>query len=129
MVMGGGTNLIVSDLGFRGIMLRFVARRMLAAGDRVQCDAGAVLQDLVDFSIERGLQGWRRWPEFPARWARRYTATPARMAIPSPSACARCASSMASACACSITAECEFHYRESVFKRHKDWIVFRPSCA
>src|ERR1035438_3467531 len=36
MVMGGGTNLIVSDLGFRGIMLRFVARRMLAAGGRVQ---------------------------------------------------------------------------------------------
>ena len=57
MVIGGGTNLIVSDAGFRGIMLRFVARRMLAAGDRVQCDAGAVLQDLVDFSIERGLQG------------------------------------------------------------------------
>jgi UDP-N-acetylmuramate dehydrogenase len=21
-------------------------------------------------------------------------------------------------------AECEFHYRESVFKRHKDWIIF-----
>src|SRR5271170_5094648 len=57
MVMGGGTNLIVSDLGYRGIMLRFVARRMLAANDRISCDAGAVLQDLVDFSIEHGLRG------------------------------------------------------------------------
>ena len=57
MVMGGGTNLIVSDLGFRGIMLCFMARRILAAGDRVQCDAGAVLQHLVDFSIDHGLQG------------------------------------------------------------------------
>src|SRR5580704_1665630 len=57
MVMGGGTNLIVSDLGYRGIMLRLVARRMLASGDRVQCDAGAVLQDLVDFCNAHGLEG------------------------------------------------------------------------
>ena len=21
-------------------------------------------------------------------------------------------------------AECEFHYRESIFKRHKEWIIF-----
>src|SRR5205807_1761908 len=22
------------------------------------------------------------------------------------------------------TAQCEFHYRESIFKRHKDWVIF-----
>ena len=57
VVIGGGTNLIVSDTGFRGIVLRFVAKRLMAAGERVISDAGAVLQDLVDASIARGLRG------------------------------------------------------------------------
>ena len=57
MVIGGGTNLIVSDRGFRGIVLRFRADRLLAANSRVMADAGAVLQDLVDFSIAHGLKG------------------------------------------------------------------------
>src|SRR5436190_8355259 len=57
VVIGGGTNLIVSDDGFRGVVLRFVADRLMAAGPRVVSDAGAVLQALVDFAIERGLKG------------------------------------------------------------------------
>src|SRR5437588_11832573 len=56
VVIGGGTNLIVADAGFRGVVLRFVAERLMAAGERVVSDAGAVLQDLVDFSIARGLK-------------------------------------------------------------------------
>src|SRR5262249_46558814 len=57
MVIGGGTNLIVSDEGFRGIVLRFRGERLFAANQRIIADAGAVLQDLVDFSIAHGLQG------------------------------------------------------------------------
>ena len=57
VVIGGGTNLIVSDSGFRGVVLRFVADRLMAAGSRVVSDAGVVLQDLIDFCIERGLKG------------------------------------------------------------------------
>ena len=44
---------------------------------------------------------------------------------------------MASRCAFSTTAQCDFRYRESIFKRHKEWIIFpggtharrRPSAA
>src|SRR6266571_3137521 len=39
VVLGGGTNLIVSDAGFRGIVLRLVAERMMAAGSHVVVDA------------------------------------------------------------------------------------------
>ena len=35
MVIGGGTNLIVSDNGFRGIVLRYRADRLMAANRRV----------------------------------------------------------------------------------------------
>jgi len=56
-VTGGGTNLIVSDQGFRGLVLRYVEDTLQAAGARVTAGAGAVLQDLVDFANHRGLQG------------------------------------------------------------------------
>jgi UDP-N-acetylmuramate dehydrogenase len=57
VVIGGGTNLIVSDDGFRGVVLRYRGERLLEANGRVHADAGAVLQDLVDFAIARGLVG------------------------------------------------------------------------
>ena len=56
-MIGGGTNLIVSDAGFPGTVLRFTASGLSAEEDRVTADAGVVLQDLVDFSVDRGLKG------------------------------------------------------------------------
>src|SRR5689334_726349 len=41
MVIGGGTNLIVSDAGFRGIVLRYRGERLLASNGRIQAEAGA----------------------------------------------------------------------------------------
>src|SRR5712692_10305275 len=38
VVIGGGTNLIVADAGFRGVVLRFAGGRLMAAGNRVVCD-------------------------------------------------------------------------------------------
>jgi UDP-N-acetylmuramate dehydrogenase len=57
MVIGGGTNLIVSDAGFRGFVLRYRADSLRVANGRVMADAGAVLQDLVDFANGHGLKG------------------------------------------------------------------------
>ncbi len=124
VVIGGGTNLIVSDDGFRGIVLRFIAQRILAAGNRVVADGGAVLQDLVDFTADRGLKGLETLAGIPGsvgaaiygnagayghsiseriRTVRFYDGSDVRVFD---------------------NEACEFHYRESVFKRHKDWIIF-----
>jgi UDP-N-acetylmuramate dehydrogenase len=124
MVMGGGTNLIVSDPGFRGIMLRFVARRMLAVGDRVECDAGAVLQDLVDFSIDHGLQGLETLAGIPGSVGAAVYGNAGAYGH-SISERVRQVRFFDGECVRMFdNAECEFHYRESVFKRHKDWIIF-----
>ena len=124
LVIGGGTNLIVSDEGFRGIVLRHLGDRITSAGDRIMVDAGAVLQDLVDYANERGLKGLETLAGIPG-WVgaaiygnagayghsiservhqvRFYDGTWVRVFS---------------------NAECEFRYRESVFKRRKDWIIF-----
>src|SRR5215475_4390720 len=56
-VIGGGTNLIVSDAGFPGAVLRYTGRGMDFQGSTVRVEAGVVLQHLVDASIEHGLRG------------------------------------------------------------------------
>ena len=124
MVMGGGTNLIVSDAGFRGIMLRFAARRILAAGDRVHCDAGAVLQDLVDFSINHGLQGLETLAGIPGSVGAAVYGNAGAYGHSIAERVRRVRFFDGECVRVFDNAECEFHYRESIFKRHKEWIVF-----
>jgi UDP-N-acetylmuramate dehydrogenase len=57
LVIGLGTNLIVSDAGFAGVVLRYRGSAMSADGLRAQVQAGAVLQDVVDFTASRGMRG------------------------------------------------------------------------
>src|SRR3989442_12943133 len=54
-IIGDGSNLVVSDNGYRGVVLRFAARNLSADTTRIFADAGASLQELVDFSIAQGL--------------------------------------------------------------------------
>jgi len=124
MVMGGGTNLIVSDAGFRGVMLRFVAKRLLAAGERVSCDAGAVLQDLVDFAIDRGLKGLETLAGIPGSVGAAIYGNAGAYGHSISERVRQVRFFDGERVRVFDNAECQFHYRESVFKRHKEWIVF-----
>lgn len=57
IVIGGGTNLVVSDSGFRGLVLRYTGSGIRQNGTMLSVEAGAVLQDVVDRSIALGLKG------------------------------------------------------------------------
>src|SRR5215472_97171 len=124
VTIGSGTNLIVADRGFRGIVLRYRAARLESHGNCVLADAGAELQDLVDFTINRGLKGLETLAGIPgwvgaavygnagayghsiserAAWVRFYDGAQIRT-IPNQ--------------------ECRFRYRESIFKTRKEWIIF-----
>src|ERR1700761_7730077 len=47
MTIGGGTNLVVSDAGFDGVVLRYTGSRIRCDGMVLHVEAGAVLQDVV----------------------------------------------------------------------------------
>lgn len=57
--MGGGSNLLVSDDGFDGIVLRYAATRpsVRVVGDEVSADAGVDLDALVRATVDAGLDG------------------------------------------------------------------------
>jgi len=124
VVIGGGTNLIVSDEGFRGIVLRYRADRLESRGNCVMAEAGAGLQELVDFTIARGLKGLETLAGIPGSVG---AAVYGNAGAYGHSISERVVS-VRFYDGAEIRAlgnqDCEFHYRESVFKRHKTWIIF-----
>lgn len=122
-VIGGGSNLVANDEGFSGVVLRYTGRDLTLEGTRVTAGAGLPLQDLVDATIAAGLQGLEIMTGIPG-WV------------------GGAIYGNAGAYGHSIhervesvryfdgervreiaNAACAFHYRDSIFKRHKDWIV------
>jgi UDP-N-acetylmuramate dehydrogenase len=129
MVMGGGTNLIVSDQGFRGVMLRYTAARIAAGGCGVAADAGAVLQDLVDFTVARGLQGLETLAGIPGSVGAAVYGNAGAYGH-SISECVRTVRFFdGEGVRVFSRDECRFHYRESVFKRQKEWFIFSVELA
>ncbi|NWF82759.1 MAG: UDP-N-acetylmuramate dehydrogenase [Bryobacteraceae bacterium] len=58
IVIGCGTNLIVADQGYPGVVLRYRGAAMRREGTRVFAEAGVPLQELVDFANSEGLAGF-----------------------------------------------------------------------
>ena len=123
VVIGGGTNLIVSDAGFRGVVLRFVADRLMAAGNRVVSDAGAVLQDLVDFSIDRGLKGLETLAGIPGSVGAAVYGNAGAYGHSISERVHKVRFLDGGQVRVFDREECEFQYRESIFKDHKEWII------
>jgi UDP-N-acetylmuramate dehydrogenase len=125
VVIGAGSNLIVADEGFPGVVLKFTAHALTFNGTTVIADAGVVLQDLVDRTVDCGLQGLETMTGIPGLTGAAIYGN---------------AGAYGHSIAERVTwveffdgqevrrignAGCEFQYRESIFKRHKDWTIFR----
>ncbi len=122
-VIGGGTNLIVADEGFPGIVLRCTAGRIAADGTLVTAEAGAELQALVDFTSARGLKGLETLARIPG-WVGAAVYGNAGAYGHSISERVVSVSFTDGAGARTLdNRECHFRYRESVFKRRKDWVI------
>jgi UDP-N-acetylmuramate dehydrogenase len=124
-VTGGGTNLIVSDRGFRGLVLRFCESTLCADGPRVAAGAGAVLQDLVDFANRHGLKGLETLAGIPG-WVG--AAVYGNAGAYGHSISERVAAVRffdGEDVRVFDNSQCDFRYRESIFKRRKEWIIFR----
>ena len=123
-VIGGGTNLIVADEGFRGAVLRYTGARILSAERGVLAEAGAELQQLVEFANARGLRGLETLAGIPGTVGGAVYGN---------------AGAYGHSIAESVSEvwfwngqrlerlenpACQFDYRESIFKRHKHWVIF-----
>jgi UDP-N-acetylmuramate dehydrogenase len=122
-VIGEGSNLVVSDQGYDGIVLRYRGAALSRDGERVTTQAGATLQSLVDFTVENSLEGLDRMTGIPGFVGAAIYGN------------AGAYGQSASDTLESVhfldrgqirefsSVQCEFRYRDSVFKRRKDWLL------
>src|SRR5215471_3822640 len=124
MMIGGGTNLIVSDEGFRGLVIRFRDDRLSADSARIQVGAGAVLQDLVDFANRRGLKGLETLAGIPGWTGAAVYGNAGAYGHSISERVLRVRFFDGESVRVFDNAACEFRYRESIFKAHKEWVIF-----
>jgi UDP-N-acetylmuramate dehydrogenase len=129
VVIGAGTNLIVSDEGFRGVVLKLTNRALNAGGVSVYVESGLSLQELVDFAVARGLKGLETMTGIPGFVG---AAIYGNAGAYGHSIMERISSVRffdGKAVREIGNAGCEFRYRESIFKRNKDWIILSAELA
>ncbi len=129
VVIGGGTNLIVSDAGFRGIVLKLSNCRIHTDGLHVHVESGATLQSLVDYTVDAGLKGLETMTGIPGFTG---AAIYGNAGAYGHSIMERVTNVefFDGSCIRELNnAQCEFRYRESIFKRHKDWVIFSADLA
>ncbi len=56
-LLGGGSNLLVSDNGYEGLVIKNSIKGIELKGTEIICGAGEDLQSIVDFATENGLSG------------------------------------------------------------------------
>ena len=129
VVIGSGTNLVVSDAGFRGVALRFTADAIRNAGACVEADGGAELQRLVDYTIDQGLKGLETMTGIPGSVGAAVYGNAGAYGHSIMERVHRVRFFDGSEIRVFGNAQCEFQYRESVFKRHKNWTIFSVELA
>lgn len=65
LILGGGSNLLVSDSGFEGIAIRMQMKGIKVEGRRVEAQAGVDLMALVEHAAHWGLAGIERLAGIP----------------------------------------------------------------
>jgi UDP-N-acetylmuramate dehydrogenase len=123
IVIGGGTNLVVSDAGFRGVVLRYSGAAIQQTDSLLEVEAGAVLQDVVDRSIALGLKGLETMTGIPGYLGGAVYGNAGAYGRSIQELLERVRAFDGTGIVVMSNQECEFAYRESIFKNRKEWVI------
>ena len=122
-LLGDGSNVVVSDEGFRGLVVRYVADGLSRDGRAIEAEAGGSLQALVDLTIEHGLEGMHTLERIPGSVGGAVYGNAGAYGHQLDEFVERVDFLDNGQVHSFGPDECEFEYRESVFKRRKDWLI------
>jgi UDP-N-acetylmuramate dehydrogenase len=123
VVLGAGSNLVVSDEGFDGLVLRLTTNQIRYEGERIVVECGAVLQELVNFSIRTGLAGLHTMTGIPGWVGAAIYGNAGAYGHSIHEFVRKVRFSDGDRVREFDNAGCQFAYRESIFKKHKEWIL------
>jgi UDP-N-acetylmuramate dehydrogenase len=125
-ILGGGSNLVVADAGFDGLVIEMAQRGIEERGDVVRVLAGEPWDPLVEWAVSRSLAGLECLSGIPGRAG----ATPIQnvgaygQEVSETIVSVRAIDRTSMAIVELDNKNCEFAYRDSMFKRVPDrWVV------
>src|SRR3989344_1141785 len=124
-VMGGGSNLLIPDEGFDGLVIHIVSDQFSFSGDVVEADAGCNLLHLIRGAADEGLGGWEKLGGIPGTigGAVRGNAGAFGPEMKDFLIYAKAINTKTEDVHEFANAECEFGYRMSYFKKNPEWII------
>ncbi len=125
VVLGGGSNVLVSDDGFDGLVIRIADESVLFDGDILTAGAGCVLLSLIRKANEQGLGGWEKLAGIPGTigGATRGNAGAFGPEIKDFVVQVRAISTTTGETRDFSNEACAFVYRRSFFKQNPEWII------
>ena len=123
IVIGGGTNLVVSDAGFDGVVLRYSGCIIRQHGSQLCVQAGAVLQDVVDRAIALGLKGLETMTGIPGFLGGAVYGNAGAYGHSIQELVTQVRAFDGRSVITVSNEECQFQYRESIFKERKNWLI------
>ena len=130
-VLGSGTNLLIDDHGFSGLVLRPNLRTLEADGTQVRVGAGILVSEMLEFLMAKGLAGmeWAGGLPGTVGGAVRGNAGAFGGEIKDVAVAVESLHSSTLEVRTSSNAECGFGYRNSVFKQHLEEIILTTTFA
>lgn len=126
-LLGDGSNIIVSDAGYAGLALRYTPKRLEERFGRITAQVGAPLQALVDFTIEHARSGLHTLERIPGSVGGAVYGNAGAYGHSIDESIVEVEALVEGGLCVFDNAACAFEYRESVFKKHKDWLIL--SCS
>lgn len=65
-ILGIGANILIGDGGFRGLVIKNEAKEFEFDGDLLTAQSGAVIADLINFTLKKGLSGLEHFAGIPS---------------------------------------------------------------
>ncbi|MBI2596441.1 UDP-N-acetylmuramate dehydrogenase [Candidatus Daviesbacteria bacterium] len=129
LVIGGGSNLLISDEGFDGLIIKNTEIGITQNSNIITVKAGTTLQTLVDFTIGKGLSGINKMAGIPGTVGGAVYGNAGAFGQ-TISDCVKAVTCLDPSSQNSVRSytilskkECGFAYRDSIFKRNKHIIL------
>ncbi|MDO8503164.1 MAG: UDP-N-acetylmuramate--L-alanine ligase [bacterium] len=123
LVIGSGSDLLVNDNGFEGLVLKNEIRGIKILGSRISVKGGSLLQELVDTANEHGLAGFEKLAGVPGTVAGAVYGNAGAYGQTINDHLSRVRVSDCEKEFWIRKEECDFGYRDSMFKKKKNLVI------
>lgn len=122
-IIAGGSDLLISDDGYNGLIIKVSFTSTSYGENKIQSDAGVVLQDFVDLAISQGFQGAEKLAGIPGTVGGAIYGNAGAFGQTISDKLIKVRVLINGKVRELTKEDLKFDYRESDLKNHKDWVI------